>query len=106
MEGQAADGGTWGLLYRTALATVFLEGHIFLFISVIGLRSKFAKFIPKLIRISSSTGIGLFLAFIGLQSSEGVGLVGFSSSTLITLGACPASQRASVAPVVTFPIVN
>uniref|UniRef100_A0A0E0BRC1 Uncharacterized protein n=1 Tax=Oryza glumipatula TaxID=40148 RepID=A0A0E0BRC1_9ORYZ len=35
-----------------------------------------AKFIPKPIRISSSARIGLFLAFIGLQSSEGMGLVG------------------------------
>ncbi|KAG8067722.1 hypothetical protein GUJ93_ZPchr0005g14451 [Zizania palustris] len=95
--------GSGTLPYRTALAAVFLEGLIFLFISVVGLRSKLAKFIPKPVRISSSAGIGLFLAFIGLQSNEGVGLVGFSSSTLVTLGACPASQRASVAPVVTFP---
>uniref|UniRef100_A0A0D9ZXJ9 Adenine/guanine permease AZG1 n=1 Tax=Oryza glumipatula TaxID=40148 RepID=A0A0D9ZXJ9_9ORYZ len=95
--------GSGTLPYRTALAAVFLEGLIFLFISLVGLRSKLAKFIPKPVRISSSAGIGLFLAFIGLQSSEGVGLVGFSSSTLVTLGACPASQRASVAPVVTFP---
>uniref|UniRef100_A0A0D9WF82 Adenine/guanine permease AZG1 n=1 Tax=Leersia perrieri TaxID=77586 RepID=A0A0D9WF82_9ORYZ len=95
--------GSGTLPYRTALAAVFLEGLIFLFISVVGLRSRLAKFIPKPVRISSSAGIGLFLAFIGLQNGQGVGLVGFSSSTLVTLGACPASQRASVAPVVTFP---
>lgn len=65
-RGECLLHGSGRLPYRTALATVFLEGHIFLFISVIGLRSKFAKFIPKLVRISSSTGIGLFLAFIGL----------------------------------------
>lgn len=47
-------------------------------------------------------GIGLFLAFIGLQNSEGVGLVGFSSSTLVTLGACPSANRVAVAPVITF----
>lgn len=95
--------GSGTLPYRTALAAVFLEGLIFLFISVVGLRSKLAQFIPKPVRISSSAGIGLFLAFIGLQSSQGMGLVGFSSSTLVTLGACPVSQRASVAPVMTFP---
>ncbi|NP_001146825.1 Adenine/guanine permease AZG1 [Zea mays] len=95
--------GSGTLPYRTALAAVFLEGLIFLFISIVGLRSKLAQFIPTPVRISASAGIGLFLAFIGLQSNEGVGLVGFSSSTLVTLGACPASQRASVAPVLTFP---
>uniref|UniRef100_A0ACD5Z881 Uncharacterized protein n=1 Tax=Avena sativa TaxID=4498 RepID=A0ACD5Z881_AVESA len=95
--------GSGTLPYRTALAAVFLEGLIFLFISVVGLRAKLAQFIPKPVRISSSAGIGLFLAFIGLQGNQGLGLVGFSSSTLVTLGACPASQLASVAPVITFP---
>jgi adenine/guanine/hypoxanthine permease len=47
-------------------------------------------------------GIGLFLAFSGLQNNEGVGLVGFSSSTLVTLGACPTANRVAVAPVETF----
>jgi adenine/guanine/hypoxanthine permease len=95
--------GSGVLPYRTALAAVFLEGLIFLLISVVGLRSRLAQLIPKPVRVSTSAGIGLFLAFIGMQGSQGVGLVGFSASTLVTLAACPASQRASVAPVVTFP---
>jgi AGZA family xanthine/uracil permease-like MFS transporter len=78
--------GSGTLPYRTALAAVFLEGIIFLVISILGLPSKLAQFIPKPVRISSSAGIGLFLAFIGLQSNQGLGLVGFSSSTLVTLG--------------------
>ncbi|KAG1239942.1 hypothetical protein G6F68_018146 [Rhizopus microsporus] len=36
-------------------------------------------------------GIGLYLCFIGLQSSAGIGLVGLDYSTLVTLGGCPAS---------------
>jgi len=35
-------------------------------------------------------GIGLFLAFIGLQKSEGLGVVVYDSATLVRLGGCPA----------------
>nr|CAD1841864.1 unnamed protein product [Ananas comosus var. bracteatus] len=94
--------GSGNLSYRTALAAVFLEGIFFLLISAVGLRARLAKLVPCPVRISSSAGIGLFLAFIGLQNNEGVGLVGFSSSTLVTLGACPRSSRVPVAPVQTF----
>jgi AGZA family xanthine/uracil permease-like MFS transporter len=87
--------------YQNALAAVFIEGMVFLFVSSIGLRAKLAKLVPKPVRISSSAGIGLFLAFIGLQNNQGIGLVGYSSSTLVTLGGCPSSSRASLAPVIT-----
>lgn len=93
--------GSGNISYQNALAAVFIEGMFFLFVSAIGLRAKLAKLVPKPVRISSSAGIGLFLAFIGLQNSEGIGLVGYSSSTLVTLGGCPSSSRASLAPVVT-----
>lgn len=93
--------GSGNVSYQSALAAVFIEGWIFLFISAIGFRAKLAKLVPKPVRISSSAGIGLFLAFIGLQNNQGIGLIGFSPSTLVTLGACPISSRASVAPVVT-----
>ncbi|KAJ0909498.1 putative xanthine/uracil/vitamin C permease [Helianthus annuus] len=89
--------------YESALAAVFIEGIIFLLISAIGLRAKLAKLVPKPVQISSSAGIGLFLAFIGLQNNEGIGLIGYSPSTLVTLAACPASSRASLAPVLTSP---
>ncbi|KAF6143115.1 hypothetical protein GIB67_041183 [Kingdonia uniflora] len=93
--------GSGNVSYKSALAAVFMEGLIFLFISAIGFRAKLAKLVPKPVRISSSAGIGLFLAFIGLQNNQGIGLVGYSSSTLVTLGACPRSSRVSLAPVVT-----
>ncbi|KAB1214085.1 Adenine/guanine permease AZG1 [Morella rubra] len=93
--------GSGRIAYKSALAAVFIEGVIFMAISAVGLRAKFAKLIPKPIRISSSAGIGLFLAFIGLQSNEGIGLIGYSSSTLVTLGACPVSSQVSLAPVIT-----
>uniref|UniRef100_A0A7N0RJQ1 Adenine/guanine permease AZG1 n=1 Tax=Kalanchoe fedtschenkoi TaxID=63787 RepID=A0A7N0RJQ1_KALFE len=92
--------GSGNVPYRSALAAVFIEGLIFLFISAIGFRAKLAKLVPKPVRISSSAGIGLFLAFIGLQNNQGLGLVGYSASTLVTLGGCPSSSRVSLAPVV------
>ncbi|KAL2555845.1 Adenine/guanine permease AZG1 [Forsythia ovata] len=93
--------GSGNVSYESALAAVFIEGLIFLLVSAVGLRAKLAKMVPKPVRISSSAGIGLFLAFIGLQNNQGVGLIGYSSSTLVTLGACPRSARATLAPVVT-----
>ncbi|KAH7854942.1 hypothetical protein Vadar_019409 [Vaccinium darrowii] len=93
--------GSGNVSYRSALGAVFIEGLFFLLISAIGLRAKLAKLVPEPVRISSSAGIGLFLAFIGLQNDQGIGLIGYSSSTLVTLGACPNSSRASLAPVVT-----
>ncbi|KAA8539504.1 hypothetical protein F0562_026196 [Nyssa sinensis] len=92
--------GSGNVSYKSALAAVFIEGLIFLLISAVGLRAKLAKLVPKPVRISSSAGIGLFLAFIGLQNNQGIGLIGYSSSTLVTLGACPRSSRASLAPVI------
>ncbi|OVA12651.1 Xanthine/uracil/vitamin C permease [Macleaya cordata] len=93
--------GTGNVPYKTALTAVFIEGLIFLGISAVGLRAKLAKLVPKPVRISSSAGIGLFLAFIGLQNNQGIGLIGYSSSTLVTLAACPRTSRASLAPVIT-----
>ncbi|KAL4556959.1 hypothetical protein LXL04_035128 [Taraxacum kok-saghyz] len=95
--------GSGNISYENALAAVFIEGMIFLLISAVGLRAKLAKLVPKPVRISSSAGIGLFLAFIGLQNNQGIGLIDYSSSTLLTIGACPTSSRASLAPVITFP---
>lgn len=93
--------GSGNVPYETALTVIFMEGLIFLFISAIGFRAKLAKLIPKPVRVSSSAGIGLFLAFIGLQNNQGIGLIGYSPSTLVTLGACPRSSRAALAPIIT-----
>jgi AGZA family xanthine/uracil permease-like MFS transporter len=43
--------------------------------------------------LATAGGIGLFLAFIGLQGSEGIGLIGYNSATLVTLGGCPLQNR-------------
>ncbi|KAL6757129.1 putative purine permease, partial [Haematococcus lacustris] len=74
---------TGKVTYKQALAAVFVEGWIFIFISLI----------PKNIMYSTAAGIGTFLAFIGLQQAEGIGLVTYDGATLVSLGGCPPDQR-------------
>ncbi|KAG0608954.1 hypothetical protein M758_8G146300 [Ceratodon purpureus] len=92
--------GSGNITYQSALAAVLIEGVIFLIIAALGFRTKIAKLIPRPVRLSTSAGIGLFLAFIGLQASEGVGLIAYDGATLVTLGACPREYRVSLAPVI------
>ncbi|BAT79415.1 hypothetical protein LR48_Vigan04g072900 [Vigna angularis] len=80
--------GTGSMSYQTALAVVLVEGCAFLFISAVGLRGKLAKLIPHSVRLGCAAGIGLFIAFTGLQSSLGVGLIGPDPSNLVTITAC------------------
>ncbi|ORX45109.1 hypothetical protein DM01DRAFT_1328748 [Hesseltinella vesiculosa] len=80
--------GSGKVSYETALAAVFIEGFIFLFLSIIGVRQWFARIIPMSIKVAMGCGIGLYLCFIGLQSSAGIGLVTLDKSTLVTLGGC------------------
>ena len=74
--------------YSTALCAVFIEGIIFLILSVTGLRIYIARMIPKHLKSSIGVGIGLFLALIGLQTAEGIGLVVSDGATNVTLGGC------------------
>lgn len=49
--------------------------------------------VPKSLMFATAGGIGLFLAFLGLQTAEGIGLVTYEPATLVTLGACPIEKR-------------
>lgn len=68
--------------YQMALGIVFLSGIFFIVITVFGLREMVIKAIPKNIKIAISSGIGLFLIFLGLQNAK---LVVASPSTLVTI---------------------
>jgi AGZA family xanthine/uracil permease-like MFS transporter len=85
--------GSGFVRYKTATTAVVLEGIVFLFLSLSGLRAWAVKSLPSSIKLAMSGGIGLFLAFIGLQASEGIGLISLSRDTLVTLGGCPADHR-------------
>ncbi|KAI8333991.1 permease family-domain-containing protein [Chlamydoabsidia padenii] len=81
--------GSGKVSYQTALGAVFIEGIVFLVLSIFGLRQALARIIPMSIKLAMGCGIGLYLCFIGLQASAGIGLVRLDYSTLVTLGGCP-----------------
>ncbi|MBM7038116.1 NCS2 family permease [Vibrio ulleungensis] len=72
-------GHTW----QVALAAVFVSGIIFMLLSVFKVREWIINSIPQALRIGISAGIGLFLAFIGLQNA---GIVVDNPATLVSLG--------------------
>ena len=69
------------LLIATALAAVFVEGIIFIILSVTSVREAIFNAIPMTLKSAVSVGIGLFVAFIGLQDAK---LIVNSDSTLVT----------------------
>ncbi|KAI7839304.1 hypothetical protein COHA_007002 [Chlorella ohadii] len=85
--------GTGRVSFNAALAAVFIEGFIFMLVTILGVRSKLVEFIPRSVMLATAAGIGLFLSFIGLQASEGLGVTTYNSATLVTLGGCPPGDR-------------
>ena len=71
-----------GLTYANALVLVLADGLIFILLTVTGLRKKIFEAIPKAVRMAIPAGIGLFIAFLGLQNS---GLIVANSSTKVAL---------------------
>ena len=69
--------------WQMALAAVFIEGAIFAVLTLFRIREAIMNSIPKSLKIGISAGIGLFVAFIGLQSA---GIVVNNDATLLGLG--------------------
>ena len=69
--------------WQFALTAVFLEGIIFVLLTLSGLRQKIVDSMPLVLRRAISPGIGLFIAFIGLKSA---GIVTPNDATLVSLG--------------------
>ena len=72
-----------GVAWQQALGVVFVSGVIFLILTFLGIREKIVKAIPPSLRIATSVGIGLFIAFIGMQ---GLGLIVRNDAVLVGLG--------------------
>ncbi len=72
-----------GISWQVALAAVFVEGLLFLVLSLAGIRSRVLRAVPRSLKLATMTGIGLFLAFIGLRNA---GLVRADPETLVALG--------------------
>lgn len=79
--------------WQTTLAGVFIASIIFLLITVFKLRELIIDAIPADLKAAISAGIGLFIAFIGLQ---GGGLIVANKSTLVGLGSFSGSTWVTV----------
>ena len=66
-----------------ALTAVFLEGILFIILTLTNVREAIVNCIPANLRYAIGAGIGLFIAFIGLQSA---GIIASNEATLVTLG--------------------
>ncbi|MFP7413779.1 NCS2 family permease [Priestia filamentosa] len=59
-----------GITYTTAFSAVFIAGLIFLILSLTSFREKLIDAIPDSLKNAITTGIGLFIAFIGLRNAH------------------------------------
>ena len=75
--------------YRLALTAVFVEGWIFVFLALTGMRHWLVKIIPGTIKTASGVGIGLFLTLIGMSYNSGIGIITGAISTPLAIGGCP-----------------
>lgn len=73
-----------GYSWQAALAAVFVEGIIFILLTVLNIRQQIVRCIPVNLRFAISAGIGMFIAFIGLKNA---GIIVSNPATFVTLGA-------------------
>ena len=72
-----------GVNWQTALAAVFVASLIFILITIFKLREVIIDAIPSDLKFAISSGIGLFIAFLGLHQG---GLIVANKSTVVGLG--------------------
>ena len=72
-----------GVPWTEALGMVFVNGVIFLLLSVTGVREKIIAAIPQSLKIAVTCGIGLFIAFIGLKNG---GVIVANQATFVSQG--------------------
>ncbi|MGL4852227.1 MAG: NCS2 family permease [Phocaeicola sp.] len=72
-----------GYSWQFALTAILVEGFIFILLTLTNLREAIVNAIPVTLKHAIGAGIGLFIAFIGLQNA---GLVVNDEATLVTLG--------------------
>ena len=72
-----------GYSWQFALTAVLIEGLIFILLTLTNLREAIVNAIPMSLKNAIGAGIGLFIAFIGLQNA---GVIANNDATLVTLG--------------------
>ncbi len=75
--------GVMGINWQTALGAVFLSGVGFLLLTMTGLRVKIMDAIPDSMKHAVAAGIGIFIAFVGLQQA---GVIVKNEQVLVGLG--------------------
>ena len=75
--------GDLELPWQEALGIVFISGMLFVILSFVGLRAAVMNALPSSLHNAIAVGIGLFIAFIGLQMS---GIITIHSATFVSLG--------------------
>lgn len=71
-----------GYSWQFALTAVFIEGLIFILLTVTNIRDAIVNAVPQNLRYAIGAGIGLFIAFIGLQNA---GVIAKDDATLVIL---------------------
>ena len=72
-----------GYTWQFALTAVFIEGLLFILMTVTNVREAIVNAIPLNLRYAIGAGIGLFIAFIGMQNA---GIIINNDATLVSLG--------------------
>lgn len=72
-----------GYSWQFALTAVFIEGILFILMTITNIREAIVNAIPKNLRYAIGGGIGLFIAFIGMQNA---GIIVNDDATLVALG--------------------
>ena len=72
-----------GISWKIALTAVFLEGVLFIILSLFNVREAIIKAIPSNLKKAVAAGIGLFICFIGFQNA---GIIVNNDATLVGLG--------------------
>lgn len=72
-----------GISWEVALAAIFIEGILFILLTLTKLRESIVNDIPTSLKIGIAAGIGVFIAFIGLQ---GAGIIVKDEAVLVGLG--------------------
>jgi adenine/guanine/hypoxanthine permease len=88
--------GSGSISFSSAITAVLLEGVIVLILSLTGVRYFIIKLVPEPVRVSTPAAIGAFLAHLGLQSAEGIGVVVSDLATAVTLGGCPVQKQTPI----------
>ncbi|SES00748.1 NCS2 family permease [Salipaludibacillus aurantiacus] len=94
-----------GIPWETALLGVFMSGIIFIIITVVGIREFIINAIPAELKYAAGAGIGLFIAFIGLQNAE---IIVMSEATLVEIGdlGAPATLLAVFGIIITVVLMS